>query len=156
MLLDVGALWSCQMTDYDQLARWLTASQKRRGADGCIVLSLADTICLRGLGFPTVEPGRWKVPSLPPEVTWRYPNLAPLLPDPEPSARSQVSGPMVVPAATSTPIPTGGTSPVVSRYRRIPLSVSACAPDADAPPAVLVRQLRAWWLQKPPTPSVTS
>ena len=139
------------MPDYDKLARWLIACQKQADADGTIPLSLADAICLRGLGFATVEPGGWTVPSLPPELTWRYPALAPFAAKPEPSvtrdnATTAVPDQFVL-AEASTPIPTGGISPVVSRYRRIPLSVSACAPDADASPAVLVRQLRAWWLQ---------
>ena len=139
------------MTDYDQLARWLIACQKRPDADGRVELSPADAICLRGLGFPTVEPGGWKVPPLPPDVGWRYPALGQVVADPEPKVtadKATIAGPdQVVLAETSTPIPTDGTSPVVSRYRRIPLSVSACAPDADASPAALMRQLRAWWLR---------
>ena len=37
------------MPDYDQLVRWLLASQKRPDADGRIVLSVADAICSRRL-----------------------------------------------------------------------------------------------------------
>lgn len=61
------------MIDFDGLARWLVACQKHPDENGCIVVSLADAIRLRSLGFATVEPGRWKVP---PEISRRYPALA--------------------------------------------------------------------------------
>jgi hypothetical protein len=46
------------MIDFDRLARWLLACQKHPDADGSIMLSVADVICLRRMGFPTVVPGQ--------------------------------------------------------------------------------------------------
>jgi hypothetical protein len=64
------------MADFDTFARWLIACQRHPDADGCIAVHLADAMCLREIGFWNVEPGRWKAPSLPPEIIDRYPALA--------------------------------------------------------------------------------
>jgi hypothetical protein len=37
-----------------------------------ITLSVADAICPHTCGFRNVEPGRWRVQTLPPELRWRY------------------------------------------------------------------------------------
>ena len=109
------------MPDYDQFARWLIACQKQADADGTIPLSLADAICLRGLGFSTVVPGRWVVPSLPPEVRGRYPALAPFAAKPEPSitrdnATTAVPD-QVVPTTASTPASYGDAQRVPAESR---------------------------------------
>ena len=109
------------MPDYDQFARWLIACQKQADADGTIPLSLADAICLRGLGFSTVVPGRWVVPSLPPEVRGRYPALAPFAAKPEPSitrdnATTAVPD-QVVPTTASTPASCGDAQRVPAESR---------------------------------------
>ena len=71
-----GGLHFEAMIDYEQFGRWLVATQKSPDATEMITISVADAICLRTFGFWNVEPGRWQVPSLPPELRWRYPALA--------------------------------------------------------------------------------
>ena len=120
----------CRMINFDGLARWLIACQKRPDADGRIVLSVADAICVRSLGFPTVVPGHWRMPPLPPELSWRYPSVAQFAADsPAPHKPSASVSPGQSPIAPAVP---AGTGSEIGHHREPgPLSARLSAARTD-------------------------